>query len=229
MRKKRIVKLLVQQKKEIIHRLQRVVDAGTFDYTTFGKSIESNLIDIILAILRENELITSDDQYRCAKDKNEFPDLTFLQAGFVLDSKAGNRSKKKDGVWKPCKNSHNDLVTLNSLQDKLDKFGGENIYFVFVEYDFTDTRKKIIDIKIAPFYEFVGLNTAGLLSYREKDGNLRPKDFDEPSPITSLKQFTELIAHTNYYRSKRIIAKHRSILNKLKTAGFIPRRYRSKG
>lgn len=99
------------------------------------------------------------------------------------------------------------MGTLNSWQAKIKKFGGKNIYYVFVEYNFNN-KKEIINVKIAPFYEFLALNRDGLLRYREKDGNLRPKDFDQVSTIKSFNQFQSLFKKTEIYRSIRIIKKH---------------------
>ena len=65
-----------------------------------------------------------------------------------------------------------------------------------------------MDVKIGPFYEFLDLNADGFLRYREKDGNLRPKDFDDLSPVKTLEQFEKLLPETVPYRSKRIIKKH---------------------
>jgi hypothetical protein len=70
-------------------------------------------------------------------------------------------------------------------------------------------------VQIAPFYKFLGLNKDGLLKYREKDGNLRPKNFDEISPVKSFDQFKKLFKKTVIYRSRRIIKKHQTILKSL--------------
>lgn len=149
--------------------------------------------------------------YRRARNKNDFPDLTlFRQFDIAVEVKAGNRSEYNDKTkdWLVCNNSNNDLGTLNSWPDKIKQFGGENIYFVFIEYDFTNKRQEIVDIKIDHFYRFVGMNEVGLLSYREKDGNLRPKNFDAPPPIETFEQFRSLLRPTVIYRSKNIIQKH---------------------
>ena len=91
---------------------------------------------------------------------------------------------------------------------KITKFGGDNIYFILVEYICNSNSSEIVKVTTAPFYRFLGLNSDGLLKYREKDGNLRPKNFDENSPIQTFEQFQELFNETEIYRSKRIIAKH---------------------
>lgn len=209
MNKEEIIKTLISSRAEIKDALSAVILEHEFDYRTFGTSIEDYLFDIIISILKKKGLITSDAQFKRAKDKNEFPDLTIkTEPNLALEAKAGNRSKLDDGVWKSCKNSANDLGTLNTWEKKLEKFSGDDIYYVFIEYNFTDQEKKIIDVKIEHFYKFVGLNGAGTMSYREKDGNLRPKDFDEQSPINSFKEFTDLFPATKKYRSNRIVKKH---------------------
>ena len=99
------------------------------------------------------------------------------------------------------------LIKILNLQ-KIKKYGNENIYYIFIVYKIDNRNKSIIDVQIAPFYKFLGLNSDGLLKYREKDGNLRPKDFDEISPIKSFGQFKKLFEKTVIYRSRRIIKKH---------------------
>jgi len=100
------------------------------------------------------------------------------------------------------------MGTLNTWEEKLAKFDGNDIYYILVIYRFDDEDKKIIDVQIDIFYKFLDLNRDGTLRYREKDGNLRPKDFFEKPQITTLKQFEGLLKETDVYRSKRIIKKH---------------------
>ena len=135
----------------------------------------------------------------------------------AIEYKSGNEIKLEKGKWTSCKNSNNDMGTLNNWLSKIKKFGNENIYYVFVIYKFNNVTKEITDVQIAPFYKFIGLNKVGLLSYREKDGNLRPKDLFGESQITSFEQFNRLFKKTIVYRSKRIIKKHRLILKSLRS------------
>jgi len=79
----------------------------------------------------------------------------------------------------------------------------------------------IADVKIGPFYKFLDLNDDGFLRYREKDGNLRPKDFDELSPVKTLEQFEKLLPETVPYRSKRIIKKHVENIPEAERVGFL--------
>lgn len=214
MEKDKILKIIQQNRKIIIDELKQTIINHNFNYKTFGTEIEDYLFDIIINLLKKNKLITDNNQYRRAKDKNEFPDLTILTEPILaLEAKSGNRSKLQKGVWKSCKNSANDMGTINSWEEKINKFGGENIYYVFIEYNFTNSIQEIIDVKIEPFYKFIGLNKDDLLSYREKDGNLRPKDFDEVSPINSFDEFINLFPKTKIYRAKRLVSKHLKDLN----------------
>jgi hypothetical protein len=214
MEKDKILKIIINNRNIIINELKQTIIDNKFNYKTFGTEIEDYLFDIIINILKKNKLINNNNQYKRAKDKNEFPDLTILSEPILaLEAKSGNRSKLQKGVWKSCKNSANDMGTINSWGDKIKKFGGENIYYVFIEYNFTDCVKEIVDVKIEPFYKFIGINSDDLLSYREKDGNLRPKDFDEESPIGSLEDFETLFPKTKIYRAKRLVSKHLKDLN----------------
>ncbi len=105
------------------------------------------------------------------------------------------------------------MGTLNSWDKKLNKFGGDNIYYVFVIYHFDDSIKKVIGVEIDSFYKFLDINKNGVLKYREKDGNLRPRDFYSPSKIQTLQQFNGLAKKTERYRSMRIIKKHFGLLS----------------
>lgn len=202
------IKTLQEAKPQLITFLKQVIINQKFNYETFGKDIEKHVLPEILRILRLKGIIKSNSDYHLAQNKNEFPELTlFTKPNLAIELKSGNHFKKKKGKWGVCKNSENDMGTLNSWSKKLNKFGGENIYYFFIEYSFNDTKEEIIDIKFEPFYKFLHV-TAGILKYREKDGNLRPKDFDKPSIINSFEDFKSFVAGTEIYRSKRIIKKH---------------------
>lgn len=177
-----------------------------FFYETFGKEIETS----ILQLLTETFIKAGQKELKIAKDKNEFPDITItLSDGLLaIDIKAGNRYKKSDGHWKACTNSENDLGTIRSWPEKLSKFGGDNIYYVFIEYSISDKLHQIEAVRIDPFYKFLDINTKGFVKYRKKDGNLRPKDFGVPSKINSVSQFKSLLALTAIERAKSIIREH---------------------
>ncbi len=204
-----IIETLRNGKDRIISYLQETVNKGNFNYKTFGTEIENYISEIIIEILSEQNFIKNSKDYHLAKDKNEFPDLILnCKPKLALEFKSGNLCKKSNGNWVNCKNSNNDMGTLNSWPNKLQMFGGDNIYYIFVIYEFNDDVQKIVDVQIESFYKFLDINTNGVLKYREKDGNLRPKDFYKNSPITSIETFSELLDKTIIVRSKRIIQKH---------------------
>jgi len=203
-----VIKTLQSSKKRILNHLKKVIKERDFSYKTFGTDIEDYLIDEIIKILKGKKIIKNNNDFHRAENKNEFPDLKIILPNFLaLEVKSGNHSRKKGNKWVTYKNSNNDMGTLNSWDTKIKKFGGKNIYYIFVEYNF-NIKKEIIDIKIAPFYKFLAFNKDGLLRYREKDGNLRPKDFNQKSKINSFDQFNSLLKKTEIYRSSRIIKKH---------------------
>ncbi len=206
---------LRSSKNKILIHLRKIVGSQNFNYRTFGTDIEEYLTDILIKVLKEGDFIKKDDDYYLAPNKNYFPDFTLkILSPLAIEYKTGNKSQYKINKWVTVKNSENDLGTLNEWPNKIRKFGGENIYFIFVIYNFNDRAKEILNVEIAPFYHFLGVNSAGVLKYREKDGNLRPKDFDIEPPIKTLKHFEQLLNKTIIYRSKRIIKRHRLIIKK---------------
>lgn len=227
MSKNDAINLILQSKERILNHLMQIIVNNNFNYKTFGTEIEDYLEGILIEILTEGDFINSENDYHRAKDKNEFPDFILKTTpNLALEFKSGNQNKKSNGKWVICTNSNNDMGTLNMWEKKLEQFGGDNIYYIFIIYNFNDNVKEISDIQIAPFYKFIGINRDGMLKYREKDGNLRPKDFTKLSPIQDLRQFKNLLDKTVIYRSKRIIEKHiknipeeerNNFLNSLKT------------
>ncbi len=185
--------------------LQKAIKSSSFNYETFGVAIQIHISEFLINLFKSNSL----NDYAIAKDKNEFPDFTLkTDPPLAIEYKSGNIVQKSKGNWVKKNNSANDMGTLNSWDKKLEQFGGDNIYVIFVIYHIEDSSKEIIDVQIDLFYKFLDLNKDGGLSYREKDGNLRPRDFFATSPITTLEQFEDLRRDTDIYRSKRIIKKH---------------------
>lgn len=206
---------LVSSRTRLIACLTRELETGDFEYKTFGTKIEKPIIDELIKIFTEGGYIRTEEDYKKAENKNQFPDFIVLSSPppLAIEIKAGCHHKKKRNQWVDCKNSNNDLGTLLAWGGKIQKFGGENIYYIFVEYDVDASEYlKIIDVKIEPFYKFLDKNRSGTLKYREKDGNLRPKNFSSPSSINSFEDFSSLIKPTIIYRSKQIIKKHVKIL-----------------
>lgn len=212
---KEAVKYLVSSRGDILNYLKKVVGNKGFNYRTFGTAIEEHLAAAIVKLFKEGKFIESESDYILALDKNYFPDFELKTKNpIAIEFKSGNINQLRDGKWVKVKNSENDMGTLNMWPSKIVKYGGENIYYVFVLYDFNDKNRDVISVSIAPFYQFIGLSGGKVLKYREKDGNLRPKDFNLEPPIKTLQQFEELFWKTVVYRSKRIIKKHRLIIKK---------------
>jgi len=206
---------LTSSKGKILDYLKKVVENKDFNYRTFGTAIEEHLAMAIINTFKEGKFIENETDYILALDKNYFPDFELkTKIPIAIEFKSGNTNQLRDGKWVKVKNSENDMGTLNMWPSKIAKFGGENIYYVFVLYDFSDKTRGVLSVSIAPFYQFIGLCGGKVLKYREKDGNLRPKDFNIDPPIKTLKQFEELFWKTVVYRSKRIIKKHRLIIKK---------------
>jgi hypothetical protein len=203
------IAVLMSCQERLLKSLKAVVATTKFNYRSFGIEIEDYVRKILVEVFRAAGFIKHETDYKVAKDKNEFPDFTLItKPNLAVEIKSGNRYKLDKGKWSPCNNSENDMGTIKEWPKKLKKFGGENIYYILIEYAFTDDLQDIVDVKIGPFYEFLDLNADGFLRYREKDGNLRPKDFDELPPVKTLGQFEKLLPETVIYRSKRIIKKH---------------------
>lgn len=210
---KEAVKYLISSKDKILNYLKKVVENKDFNYRTFGAAIEEHLAAVVINLFKEGKFIESENDYAVALDKNYFPDFELKTKNpIAIEFKSGNVNQIRDGKWVTVKNSENDMGTLNMWPSKIAKFGGENIYYIFVLYNFSEKKKEVLRVDIAPFYQFIGLSGGKVLKYREKDGNLRPRDFDIEPPIKTLKQFEDLFEKTVVYRSKRIIKKHRLII-----------------
>jgi len=208
------IKLLIESKKQILAFLKKTLDEDdSLNYRTFGTNIEDYLSPEVIKIFRKGGFIKKESDYVEAPNKNHFPDFELkTTSSLALDFKSGNRSRKTGNRWVSTNNSNNDLGTLNSWPKKIGKFGGDNIYFLFIIYNINNKKREILDIQIDPFYKFLGLTKTGVIKYREKDGNLRPRDFYKEPLITSKSQFCSLFKKTIMYRSEKIIKKHRKIL-----------------
>ncbi len=210
-----VINYLQSLEGKILSYLKKVVRSKDFSYRTFGTAIEEHLTDVIVNILTDGGFIKNNTDYAVSPNKNHFPDFELkTMPPLAIEYKSGSKSQYRNDKWVTVKNSENDMGTLNEWPRKIEKFGGDNIYYLFVVYNFNDTTKEVLSVQIAPFYQFIGLSGGKVLKYREKDGNLRPKDFDIEPPIKTLKQFEELFNKTIVYRSKRIIKRHRLIIKK---------------
>lgn len=188
---------------------QKIIDGGYNSYEIFGKEAEKPISDTI-----EEYLQIKDIEYipHRALTKNDFPDLE-VKIGdnvYALEHKAGTCNIKGKG-----KNSAaNDMGTINAYPSKIEKYS-DNMYCTFVKYSVLDDDTiQIEDIYFDKIYTFIGKGSGfdNQLQYREKDGNLRPKNWSDMynniNHFNSLAEFKVALSKTERYRSERIVKKH---------------------
>jgi hypothetical protein len=172
-----------------------------YNYETFGKTFELFLIND----LHSNFSHTKISDF--AKNKNEYPDIKIPEYDMAIDIKCGNSFVKCKNLFQPSCNSHNDYGTISSwLTTKLRSF--KHHYIIFIQYTINDNDKYINNIYFNPVYYYVGRRN-DTLSYREKDGNLRPKSFQhfhQPC-CNDIDEFETLLVKTNIVRNKTIALK----------------------
>ena len=196
---------LIYNKKEIETFVKRylgnAVKSNSYNYTTFGKIVEDLIADS-LDIFFSRKYNIKKDQCKRAKDKNEFPDYLLL-GKYAIDFKSAIDSEEPE----------NDLGTINSWPDKIRKFGGNNIYFLFVKYSVhNDDTVSICEVYFDNFYKFIGKSKLNTLKYREKDGNLRPKTWicfsKNINEWETLEEFISAFEITKSTRARRLVEKH---------------------
>lgn len=189
------------------------VKNNSYNYTTFGKIVEDLIADSLDAFFSTRYHINK-DQCKRAKNKNEFPDYLLLKK-HAIEFKSAINSKQPE----------NDLGTINSSPEKLQSFGGNNIYFLFVKYAIDKDSVLIMDVYFDYFYKFIGKSKLNTLKYREKDGNLRPKswkDFSqERSEWNSIEEFKNAFILTKSVRAQRLVEKHFEDMSPVAQASFI--------
>ncbi|MDQ0350356.1 hypothetical protein J2R98_000159 [Alkalibacillus filiformis] len=184
---------------ELLRYSNQCVKENEYDYTTFGKEIEPILSEGLRFYFMSKFNFSESDFYE-APNKNHFPDFTLCRE-IAIEFKAAVYNRKPE----------NDMGTINSWSSKLKEYG-DNIYYIFVKYSTVNTYVNIEDVFFDKVYRFIGLNSAGFLRYREKDGNLRPKsweDFDNAyTYCDSLMEFQEGLRKSESYRARRLVEKH---------------------
>lgn len=173
---------------------QFIISTGNFGYETFGKDFESIAFSGLIKAFPEAKLSTN---------KNSFPDISI--GTLAVDIKCANVVKKDGDCWKTVDKPANDLGTLRSWKGKASKF--EEIYFLFVEYHFDDDVHRLVNFHLKPAHHFAGY-TNGKISYRLKDGNVRPrsfKDFLSPSLFSSMQHFLDEVDKAEVHRRNKIV------------------------
>jgi hypothetical protein len=183
--------------------IQSHIDANKalYNYAIAGKSIDTQLgIELLkLPVYR--------DTIKLAKDKNEYPDYNYNNGELAIDSKAF--VIEKDG--RRLTSCNNDMSPLNSWTNSAKKRAFKAHIQIWTGYRVNaDDSITITDFWVGHIWDFVGVKDGTILSYREKDGNLRPRPFKEwgKPAFKSYAEFFEAVRCTNVYRSARIIDKH---------------------
>ena len=174
-----------------------------YHYSTFGKDIEP----LIVNFFKENKLLKEGNFKEQWDNKNATPDLIDyqLEKNVFIDFKAGNIVKYKTGI--PVKNANQDISTLKNWKEKiLKEFDPEYCFLIEVKYEHsTKTPLKVMSCEFDNFYKFIGKTSEGLISYRKKDGCVRPKNWDSCPKFKSGKEFVNLIPRTLSKRALAII------------------------
>lgn len=189
-----------------------VKNKDNYSYETFGKVIETEISGILESYLIDKFKYKKDD-FRTAKTKNDFPDFTIIKTNQAVEYKTASITEHPD----------NDMGTLNSWPEKIKSFGDE-IYCIFTKYHENNGRITIENVYFDKMYKFIGLIEDGHLKYREKDGNLRPKswnDFDKDIGCKSQIEFVKRLQETEKYRSYRIIKKHWDLISPKQQERFL--------
>lgn len=195
-------------------------------YHVSGKTIENIATKKVLDFFKENKKTKVLDS-RIPKTKTEWPDLTLKMDWSQGSLKTFFEIKAADSSGEPA----NDLGTLKSLWKKhiLDDLGPsnlDNLFMVFVKYSKKDGQITDVDkVYVAHYFKFIGTRKVGsveILKYRKKDGNTRPKTWEEIENIKvkhltkeELKSFAKRYYLASIFRSIDIMKEHREILSSL--------------
>lgn len=188
---------------------QKIIAGGYNSYEIFGKEAEIPISDTIEEYLQNKGI---EYTLHRAATKNDFPDLEVEidDIVFALEHKAGTCNIKGEVKHSAA----NDMGTINAYPNKISKYS-DNIYCTFVKYSVLNNDTiQIEDIYFDKIYTFIGkgLGFDNQLQYREKDGNLRPKNWSDMSRnithFNTLTEFEEALSTTEKYRSERIVKKH---------------------
>jgi hypothetical protein len=201
-------------------------------YRSSGVLIENLATDALRRYFKENYSAV----FSVAKDKNDFPDCRVkIKEG---DNEENLFFEIKSAI--STKNPANDLGTLGSFwKDHLVKKVGldniKNLFLAFLQYstDKSGVAKNIEQVYIAHYFKFIGTTKDSFLSYHEKDGNMRPKSWDDINKLKvpllnneELENFLVQYYTTVLYRSSRIIKKHKNIVQTFRKQENIVKMYK---
>jgi hypothetical protein len=177
------------------------------NYRNFGTAVEQYLSKHIQDYLIANEGYDQGDFVE-ALSKNDFPDLYILKGKYAVEFKSASDDS----------GPANDMGTLNEWLNKIDTYGN-NIYYVFLEYSKQKDHILIENCYIEKVYWFIGVRGGEdeILKYRKKDGNLRPKTWEDFHNLVvywaDIDDFKEAIEATISYRAKEMVIQYLELLN----------------
>lgn len=177
------------------------------DYSVVWKEYEKQVIKEFIEVVKalpipvKLNFIEGDE----GSDKNRVADLLVRNAdeGILISIKASRGNK----------NAANDLGTLRQYPEK--KAAYSACYDVWVRYDDSNKPVKVTGIYFDRSYKFVGRMSDAYgkgVSYRKKDGNMRPKSWDMfdrgESFWNTLEEFEAGIARSRSFRANSLVREH---------------------
>jgi hypothetical protein len=181
-------------------------ESSLMNYRNFGTAIEPFITKHIKEYLIKNDNYNETD-FKEASDKNEFPDLFIIKGSYAVEYKSAVNDN----------GPANDMGTLNEWKRKIEKYE-DRIYYIFLEYEIGEEFIEICNCYIEKVYWFIGVRGGedDVLKYRKKDGNLRPKAWNDFHNLVvywnTLNDFIKGIDKTISYRAKTMVEQYIDLL-----------------
>ncbi|MEM7814774.1 MAG: hypothetical protein QXF55_00315 [Candidatus Aenigmatarchaeota archaeon] len=226
--------VLVELRKHILKQISERIKSRQIHYQSAGKLIEKEVTDEIVKFFEGNKNISL-KTFNIPTGKNAFPDIT-VKFGYrkniykiFLEIKSAVSSQ----------DPQNDLGTLRSIWEQhilkdIEIENLPNLFMMFVKYSKTEGGivNKIDDVYLYHYFKFIGTKNPNpqieILSYRKKDGNLRPKKWSEINKIRSpflsnieLRTFIVRFFSTIAFRSLDIVKEHSEILKRFYNIDYL--------
>ncbi|HNQ72338.1 MAG TPA: hypothetical protein PKN95_01880 [Verrucomicrobiota bacterium] len=177
------------------------------DYSVVWKAYEKQVIQEFIAVIKGFQMDIKMDfvEGEEGSDKNRLADLLVQSRDEqVLISIKACRGNKKPA---------NDLGTIRQYPEKKAHYSA--CYDIWVKYDDSKKPIQVQGIYFDRSYKFVGrmsVDYGGGVSYRKKDGNMRPKAWkmfdDGTSYWNTLAEFEAGIARSRSFRANSIVCEH---------------------
>lgn len=177
------------------------------DYSVVWKEYEKQVIKEFIAIVKALPITIKIDfvEGEAGSDKNRLADLLVRSENEkILISVKASRSNK---------DSANDLGTLRQYPEK--KAAYSACYDIWIKYDDSNKPIEVKGVYFDRSYKFVGRMSKAYgegVSYRKKDGNMRPKSWEMFDNGTSywntLDEFELGIARSRSFRANSLVQQH---------------------